>query len=46
MIEYNTQAFDEIVISAVLQDVIKPVRIGKTEYVDMCDYLRLRDLEW
>jgi hypothetical protein len=46
MIEYDSQAFDEIIISAILQNVINPVQIGKTEYIDMIDYLKIRELEW
>jgi hypothetical protein len=46
MIEYDSQAFREIIISAILQGYIKPIIIGNVEYISASDYFKISELEW
>ena len=46
MIKPNTQAFDEILLCALLQGIIVPVEIGNKSYLDILDYWKIKELEW
>jgi hypothetical protein len=46
MIEPNTQAWDEITLSAICQGFINPIEIDNRMYLDIIDYWKIKDLEW